>query len=437
MQSQPKIRSKDGCGGGTMQILLKSPIMKKTLLFAFCVSVALCLDVSQPSLFSPISVPKNEMVDLTITTCNEACLASLLENEKFFSFLAKYDNSASSQLLSFEYQRLSSLLNLRVKRLASDNRIAVLVPVESIGRYSVVVTNSVNAYMLFKGSAFEVEVFDSTDESPENLEKTVRAIESNGYLRVIAALTPEGAATLSSIQTPLRFFIPTVNKNDMSYGPDNFYFGGINYTEQLLRLAKYRASDQITIFDEQIALSRRLAAAAQTVFPAPPKQITLDNPRVNFTQLFRANGVESGSVILLNTQPVRTSLILSQLTFNDIKAAAALSTQINYSPMLLTLPQSEDVTNLFIASSIGDADETLREINELLQSDLRYNWTAYAAGAMTALICQMQSGDFSVRIKDFNLEVVDNQIEYPILIYQIAGNRFIKAPPPSADSIFD
>ncbi|MDR0746455.1 MAG: hypothetical protein LBE89_01005 [Helicobacteraceae bacterium] len=421
-----------------MQVLLESLVMKKTLIFAFCVSVALCLDVSQPSLFSPIGAPKNEMVDLTITTCNETCLTNLLEREKFFSFLAKYDNSVSSQLLSFEYQRLSSLMNLRVKRLASDNRIAVLVPVESIGRYSVVVANSVNAYMLFKGDSFEVEVFDSTDESPENLEKAVRSIESSGYLRVIAALTPEGASTLSSIHTPLRFFIPTINKNDMPYGPDNFYFGGINYTEQILRLSRYRVDDQITIFDEQIALSRRLAAAAQTVFPVPPKQITLDNPRVNFTQLFKANGVESGSVILLNTQPVRTSLILSQLTFNDIKAAAALSTQINYSPMLLTLPQSEDVTNLFIASSIGDADETLREINELLQSDLRYNWTAYATSAMTALICQMQSGDFSVRIKDFNLEVLNNQIEYPVLIYQIAGNRFIKAPPPpSADPFFE
>lgn len=393
------------------------------------VSVALLAEPSQPRLFSPIGAATNEAIDVSPQPCDARCLARLLKEEKEFSFLARYNNANDDGSLSAEYQRLAAFLNLSMPQVNGE-RIAVLIPSESIGRYSVIVSNSVSAYLLSKGKPFEMRVFDSADEKPESLENAVKEIEAAGFNRALAALTVDGARTIASMNPTIELYIPTVNRNEIIYAPNNLYFGGIDYPRQLEALSQYANRFRTFVLSEPSALSQKITAAADAILPTPASRVTLDNPRVNFSQLFKTHKIGAGASILLNTQPVRTSMALSQITFNDIRIASALSTQMNYNPLLLTLPQSDDVKNLYIANAIGPGNMTLRDINQLLRNDLRFDWTAYASSAMAAMISQRNGGDYSPRVELFGLELEDNQIQYPIKIYQIKNARFVLAPPP-------
>ena len=371
------------------------------------------------------------MIDLSIDKCSQSCLQRLLNDELIFSFLARYSQKNSD--LSDEYQQWALFFNIALPR-SSGNKIALLLPSETIGRYSVVVANSVGAYLLNQGRPFEITVFDPLDESYENLRSAMSKIEKEGYTQIIAALTVEGVRTLTRISTYADIYIPTVNRAEIGYAKENMFFGGIDYAKQLELLSHYTNAENIAVFDEPQALSQKLTQLTDMRFAGTNKHITLENQRINFTQLLKTENLASGVTLVLNTQPVRSSLILSQVVFNALDTASALSTQVNYSPMLLTLTQNDDVKNFFVASAIGASDETLKELNSLLQNDLRYNWIAYATSALTALIGQRQNGDKRPHIGAFDLSLNNNQIDYPITIYQIRGGRFVIAPKP-ADAV--
>ncbi|MDR2034659.1 MAG: hypothetical protein LBP89_08540 [Helicobacteraceae bacterium] len=403
--------------------------MKKLWLFAFISSALFAAPPSQPRLFSPIGPAISEAIDISPAPCNAACLERLLKEDKIFSFLARYKKSPETERFDADYQRWATFLNLAMPRIDGE-RIAVLAS-NKVGRYAVVVVNSVGAYLLSKGKPFEIRVFDSFDESQDNLERAIQEIESAGYVRALAVLTADGVKNAANLEPNIELYIPTVNRNELYSAPNNFFFGGIDYAKQLEALSHYANRFRIAIFDQPFALNQRITAAADAILPLPPSHITLTNPRVNYAQLFKTEKIGGGMSILLNTVPDRTSMVLSQLTFNDVRIASALSTQINYKPLLLTLPQSDDVKNLYIASAIGRTDMTLRDLNLLLRNDdLRFEWTAYAASALTDMISQRNKGDYSPRVGLFGLEMSNNQVQYPIKIYQIKNSRFVLAPPP-------
>lgn len=406
--------------------------MKKSFFAGILLSALLWAAPSQPRVFSAVPVASNTVINLETAQCDDRCLAALLEEERIFSFLARYGTRAQSGAFNEPYQRYAGFFNLAAPQ-SSGVRMAVLIPSEVIGRYSVMVVGSVSAYLLHRGEPFELKVFDSTDESPANLRKAFAELEAAGFRRVIAALTAEGAQTLSQIPLNAEVFIPTVNRKELATATGaNLFFGGIDYGQQLEALSRYEGGSRTIAFDEPIPLSQKISAQADATSAVPPSRVTINNPRINFANLFRTEGVEHNTSLLLNTQPVRTSLILSQISFNDINISAALSTQINFNPLILTLTQSQDVERFFVASAIGESDRNLREINALMQNDIRFNWIPYATAVLTDVIIQRQKGDFTPQSRLFKLPIQDNQIQYPVTIYQIRNNKFTPAPPPEA-----
>lgn len=311
---------------------------------------------------------------------------------------------------------------------STATKMAVLIPSQSIGRYSVQVVNSVTALLLQKETPFELRVFDSVDEQRESLQKALLDAERAGFRRIIAALTLDGAEELLRMPINMEVFIPTVNRNELSANPSaNLFFGGIDYAKQLVALSEFKGEEATISFDETSQLSQKISSLADATCPTPPVHISISNPRVNFKALFKSNGVEDNTSILLNTQPVRTSLILSQITYNDINISSALSTQINYNPLILSLTQASDVDKFFVASVIGESTKELAELNYLLQNDIRFNWIPYATAVLTDLALERQKGNFTLKNSQFGLDVVDNQIDYPVTIYQIKSGRFAPA----------
>lgn len=400
--------------------------MKKLLLL---ILPALLFAISQPKHYSPLPIAQTTMINLDPTPCNDRCLQDLLYHEKIFSFLARFESVSSSNTLNQEFQKYISMFNMRtITDGSTATKMAVLIPSQSIGRYSVQVVNSVTALLLQKETPFELRVFDSVDEQRESLQKALLDAERAGFRRIIAALTLDGAEELLRMPINMEVFIPTVNRNELSANPSaNLFFGGIDYAKQLVALSEFKGEEATISFDETSQLSQKISSLADATCPTPPVHISISNPRVNFKALFKSNGVEDNTSILLNTQPVRTSLILSQITYNDINISSALSTQINYNPLILSLTQASDVDKFFVASVIGESTKELAELNYLLQNDIRFNWIPYATAVLTDLALERQKGNFTLKNSQFGLDVVDNQIDYPVTIYQIKSGRFAPA----------
>jgi SRSO17 transposase len=411
-------------------------IINRSLILIAVVVASLYGTPSKPHLYSTIPASANTFIDINPQPCNRACLERLLRQERIFSFMARYRPGKESRSMSDTYQRYATFFNTEMPQ--SDRiRIAILLPTDTIGRYAAMIANSVNAYLLYRQSPFEVKVYDSQDESYRNLSEALQAIEQDGFRHVIAAVTADGASMLDTLQSNLEIFIPTLNKEELPFFPrGNLYFGGIDYNHQLKVLSEYRshALKETIIFDEPVPLSQRISEQAAVDYHMPPSRITISNPRINYTRLFEREGVEDNATLLLNTQPVRTSLILSQVTYNDINISSALSTQINFNPMILTLTQTHDVEKFFVASSIGRSQVQLREISALFQNDIQFNWVPYATAVLTNLIEQRQTGNYDALSHHFGLRLENNQIAYPVTIYQIRGNKFTPAPP--AEELF-
>jgi SRSO17 transposase len=126
----------------------------------------------------------------------------------------------------------------------------------------------------------------------------------------------------------------------------------------------------------------------------------------------------------MNTPLVKTSLIASQLRVYDIEPYALLSTQINYNPMLLTLTQYADRKEFFIANSIGKSTVNMEELNSLFGHDIVYDWVNYSTSVGIDYFYTHYFVPTASR--NFNENIVENQVEYDISIVKPKRYKFEK-----------
>ena len=84
------------------------------------------------------------------------------------------------------------------------------------------------------------------------------------------------------------------------------------------------------------------------------------------------------SSLFLNTDLVKTSLILSQLRAYDVFPRIIFSTQLNYDPMLMVLTQDKDREKLVIANSIDNVDTKLKDEITTFGGNITYEWVDYS-----------------------------------------------------------
>ncbi|WP_200764035.1 hypothetical protein [Nitrosophilus alvini] len=375
-------------------------------------------------LISPISLPKSEIIDLDVYSCNEICLEEYLKNGQIFSFLAKAKNYAgANEKLAEAYQVYTSLFNIRKSKFfGTEMRIALLSSSKVIGRYAVSTTNSVLAYLISKNSKFSLKHFDMEDEEYETIFDAIQKIQSEGYGYVIAPLTKKGALNLSSIETELNIFIPTINKSDISIDKNNIYFGGIDYKEQIDTLLNFSNEKLALFYDENSDLSLNLTEIVeQNTQGSYILKFPVKNHASNLKRVFKRNRDLNNSTVILNTPIVKSSLILSQMTLYDIEPYYVLSTQINYTPLIFTLTQYKDRKKMLIANSIGKSPEFLIETNSLLSNDITYNWINYSSTLGIDYFFSMANKERRL----FAEPVSENQIIYNTTIEKPLRSRFI------------
>lgn len=377
---------------------------------------------------SPLPLPSAYIIDLNPQKCDEACLYELLKNGYIFSFLARYEDTKNIELQR-EAREKRVLLNIRSLPLdlVDYNRfkLALLQPKKIIGRYSVTTTNAVIAYLLKSGIEFEIESFDSLYEDRDSLLKTIREIEEQGFEQVIAILTLEGAKNLLEIGTSLDVFIPTVNIRELESFRGNLYFGGIDYRAQLHKL-KLLASPKSNFFTDDSQVGRALSNSAREIGFTPLYEESIGELReIEFDKIVknRTSSLRDSS-ILFNTPIVKSSLLMSQLSFYNIKPYNLLSTQINFDKEIFTLTQANDRSSLFIANSIIEPNKDLVEYNALLENELRFNWINYSTTIGVEFFLLMNN--FNIK-RYFKENMIENQLKYDIEILKINRDNFEKS----------
>jgi SRSO17 transposase len=115
---------------------------------------------------------------------------------------------------------------------------------------------------------------------------------------------------------------------------------------------------------------------------------------------------------------IKSSIVLSQLRAHDINVVKALSTQINFSPLLFVLTQKEDRENFYVINAIEKLPSEIEELNLLFENDILYNWVNFSTilGLEYLLSNEMKLFD--------KINIIDNQVEYNFNIFHTDENKF-------------
>ena len=305
---------------------------------------------------------------------------------------------------------------------ASYPKIALLVPSKVIKKYANYIADSIFSYLLFRDSKFQFELFDSNDESEENIINTLREIHHKGYNLVIAAVTQNGARMIVKHEKSMQVYIPTINKKEINLMRENISFGGIDYEEQIDRLLVH-AGERVAIFSDKSALSKKLENYVDNAsFSEISYRKTIKNAKANLTPFIKDNSKLENASIFLNMPIVKSSLLASQLSVNDAGYKNILLTQISYNPLLFTLTQAKDRADMYIANSVGHSDFRLKDINLILGENLDFSWVNYSTDiGVDYLVSNFTEAGYE---KIFSEHMVNNQIKYNIDILKPANLSF-------------
>ncbi|WOE68997.1 hypothetical protein RZR97_07710 [Hydrogenimonas thermophila] len=378
----------------------------------------------QSQILSPIPLPMTIIIDLDPNEYEDHTLEKQLEDGKVFTFIAKSKNSKNEELLTMR-QNIMSLFNIMEKIYASGTfRLAFIVPYKVIGKYASSTSNSALGYLLNRGIPFEMKLYTIEDEDEQSLLEILNDINKEKFDLVVAPVTQKGAYYLcnQTLYSPL--FIPTLHKNRLDCSNSMIFFGGIDYTKQIEILSSLVNEDglKITVSDNS-PVSQMLSDTAKEIVPIDENIVLGQNGYYKRT-ISRFSDLNQ-STIFLNTPIVKSSLFLSQLTLANFKPSKVLSTQINYSPLLLTLTQYHDRENMVIANSIEKIDPKLSENIALIEQDIRFNWLNYSTVAGIDIVFSEKTSESRLS----TVKLVNGSLNHNVELYEAGLYRFILKEP--------
>lgn len=348
--------------------------------------------------------------------CDKECLKELSRGVDFIQFI--YTPLTMSEPFKSYYagiKKLATIPEIEIGR--KDIKVALIIPQDVIKSYSVVVSDSVFAYIFKRDVGSHIEIFYSGDESAENLNLAINRAKNAGFKYLIAPLTTNGLEIVNSDDyDDLIFYIPTINIKNISNPKSNLFFGGIDYEAQIQKLLQ-KANHKISAFGDGSRVSNMLNEIVATNSTNPYIQnIEGSDIKLNF---LKNNYKVKNSSIFLNTPLIKSALLSSQFRVFELEPYILLSTQLNYNSALISLTQSGDRKNLYIANSIMTPDSQLETLSAILGEKLAYDWVAYSTMIGMDFIYLNYINKSAQAIFKENMQ--DNQIQYNINIMR-AGN---------------
>ncbi len=316
------------------------------------------------------------------------------------------------------------LLLLTVLVHAEALKIGVMSASSVIGKYSKQCYDVSLATLLSYHTPIELVAYALNDESETSIQTALDQIKRDGIDAIIAPLTLQGAKNLLKTGTTYTVFLPTVHKRDVGNAAENFIFGAIDYRAQLEALIPYSESSLAVFYSDSILGSalndttKEVATNRKGNLSVSSYPVDLQGSKI-VTYMGKPAQFSKKSVIS-HLPIVKTSMLLSQMTFNGVKEKNILSTQINYDPYLLTLTQYNDRKNMIIANSIIEQVPSIYESNAFLNQDLTYEWILYTTSVgIDTLVAHLSGGS-----RQYSFRIIDSQVIYPIELVRPGINSF-------------
>lgn len=256
-------------------------------------------------------------------------------------------------------------------------KVAFLYPSNLVSKYAKSSIGTVSGYLSFQNSDYELIVIDTENENSAKIAAAFQQVREENIKNVIALFTPNSVGTLNSVVTSdLKVYLPLIEKKDASSSNSSLIFGSISYDDQIRKLSSYSSGNDIMFYQDS-NLGSKLKRSYESVVSDARFKREINRSENNFKGIVTGSGI-GGSTLFLNTDIVKTSMILSQLRAYDVTPKVVLSTQLNYDPLLMTLTQEQDREQLILANSIDVVDKELKDYIATFGGDIQYEWVDYS-----------------------------------------------------------
>ena len=256
-------------------------------------------------------------------------------------------------------------------------KVAFLYPSNLVSKYAKSSINTVSGYLSHQDSDYELVVIDTENESASRIDSAFQEVKKSNIKNVIALFTPNAVGTLNNVvSSNLKVYLPLIEKKEVSSSNSSLIFGSISYDDQVKKLINYSSGNNI-MFYQDTYLGSKLKKSYELVVSDVRLKREIKKSENNFKAIVTGSGL-ANSTLFLNTDIVKSSLILSQLRSYDVYPKVVLSTQLSYDPLLMTLTQDKDRDRLIVANSIDVVDKELRDEIATAGGNIVYEWVDYS-----------------------------------------------------------
>lgn len=310
-------------------------------------------------------------------------------------------------------------ININIDETRANVKLAFVYPSTLVSKYAKSSLSTISGYLSYKQANYNLIVVDSKNESYENINNAFSKLKEEGVTKVIALFTPNALNNLNKIVTDdFKVYLPLIEKKDSLENNDNLIFGSISYEEQLKKLSYYSNGKNSTFYQETY-LGTKLKNSYDFVIGNSNLRKEISNDEKNFKNIVNDSRLRNSS-LFLNTDLVKSSLILSQMTVYEINPNTILATQILFDPMLMVLTQERDRQNLIIANSIGDVDSKLKDEIATVGGNITFEWVDYSTLVGTNYL--FSNGNSSL----ISTKIENNQAVYTPRLFKSTDIGFLE-----------
>ncbi len=256
-------------------------------------------------------------------------------------------------------------------------KVAFIYPSNLVSKYAKSSIGTISGYLAHQNSDYELLVIDTQNESSAKISSAFEEVKNANITNVIALFTPNAVGTLNSVvSSDVKVYLPLIEKNEVNSNSDSLIFGSISYDEQIKKLIDYSSGNNVMFYQDTYLGSKLRKSYESLVYDARLKR-EIKKSENNFKGIVTGSGL-ANSTLFLNTDIVKSSLILSQMRSYDVYPKVIFSTQVAYDPLLMTLTQEKDRERLIVANSIDVVDKELRDDISTLGGNIVYEWVDYS-----------------------------------------------------------
>jgi hypothetical protein len=257
-------------------------------------------------------------------------------------------------------------------------KVAFIYPSNLVSKYSKSSISTISGYLSHQNTDYDLVVIDTENENPAKIASAFQEVRNANIKNVIALFTPNSISTINSVaSSDLKVYLPLIEKKEAAGSNSNLIFGSISYDDQIKKLDSYSNGNSNVMFYQDSYLGAKLKKSYDSIVSNTRLKKEINKNENNFKDIVGSSGI-TNSTLYLNTDIVKTSMILSQLRAYDVKPNVVLSTQLNYDPLLMTLTQEQDREHLILANSIDVVDKELRDEISTFGGDIQYEWVNYS-----------------------------------------------------------